>query len=109
MKISMPEYLRAFPLWMVFGVTAVGGLSACGSHQHRPCADISIPGKTVDFTASELKLLCGDPTNPDWNAIPREQVIYSLKTFLLQRGYYKPDVREAPQSLFFGPRSPHAG
>ncbi len=73
-------------------VVAFAGLGACASwRKPKLCPEITLDQK-VDFTRSEILLLCGDPKSEAWEEIPRPQVLYHLKTFLLDRGYYAPKI-----------------
>jgi len=80
--------------------------TSCASKKRKVCNDLFIEGKKVNFTESEQKLICGDSTNPAWNSIPRPQVVFHLKAFLLERGYFNPSVKEEPNSVLvtLGPR-----
>lgn len=61
------------------------------------CEDVVLHGREeLNFTSSELHLLCGDTKARDWQKIPRSQALFHLKTFLQARGYYYPE--EIPHS-----------
>lgn len=80
--------------------------TACASKKRKVCNDLFVEGEKINFTDSEQKLICGDSENPAWNSIPRPQVIFHLKAFLLERGYFNPAVKEEPTSVLvtLGPR-----
>lgn len=60
----------------------------------KPCPQVSIVDAKPNFTRSEKLLLCGDPHVYEWREIPAPQVRYHLKTFLLDRGYYQPEIQD---------------
>ncbi len=60
------------------------------------CPDLGILGdRSVAFTESELRLVCGDPKAMDWQKVPESQAIYALKTFLQDRGFYFSNVKSS--------------
>lgn len=73
-------------------------LSQCASQgPRRVCDDLEIdlPAHFTPFTESEKKLLCGDPKNSDWKEIPRTQMLYLLRVFLNERGYFDARIKDA--------------
>ncbi len=81
-------------------------LFCCSSRPQKVCDRLVLSGEHIAFSDSEKKLLCGDPSNPAWNQIPRQQVSFHLKTFLLERGYFDPQVNDENEimQVTLGPR-----
>jgi translocation and assembly module TamA len=75
-----------FVIIMLFGLS---GWGAKGDTILCPRFGFKSSGQ-VSLNDSELKLVCGDPKNPDWKEIPDNQAIFHLKAFLQLRGYYHP-------------------
>ncbi len=87
----------------------LGGLwlGACQSGPRLLCSDVEFENGKFRVSDSEKKLLCGDPKDPSWREIPRPQKIFSVKNFLLERGYYAPVIEERPEKIVvhLGPKS----
>lgn len=89
--------MNRFVLALSLAVSALF-LSRCASQgPRRLCHDLEIdlPAHFTPFTESEKKLLCGDPKNSDWKEIPRAQMLYHLRVFLNERGYFDARIVEA--------------
>jgi outer membrane protein assembly factor BamA len=71
------------------------------------CPEIQFQDTKINFNESENKLLCGDDTLEEWQEIPPKQVEYHLKSFLLERGYFDPDIKEKDNRIIVkvGPRT----
>lgn len=46
------------------------------------------PGLTPD----ETRLLCGDPSIPEWSSLPQSQLEFHLRSALASRGYHAPKI-----------------
>ncbi|MES2527248.1 MAG: BamA/TamA family outer membrane protein [Bdellovibrionota bacterium] len=60
------------------------------------CPTVKITGKKIDFSDTELNLICGDKKSHAWKYIPPYEAQFILKGFLQSRGYLNPhfEVKE---------------
>ncbi len=60
------------------------------------CPEVRMLGKKIDFSDTERKLFCGDPSSHAWKYIPPYQAEQFLRGMLQSRGYLSPkfEVKE---------------
>lgn len=72
-------------LWLMFWGPSFVALSSPPIQ----CPNIHL--KTpIQFSENELRLICGDPDNPEWQQVPTAEAKRFLTVFLQERGYHNP-------------------
>ncbi len=88
---------RFFPLIMLL---FSGSARAAAGAGEALCPQVRVEATTaLGFTELEKQLVCGDPKDPPWRNVPRNQARYMLGTFLQARGYYRYSFRDEPAAL----------
>ncbi len=77
--------LFAFILLLIFTSAAISDVTYCPT--------VKLSGRKINFTDTELQLICGDPKSHAWKYIPPYEAQYILKGFLQSRGYLSPEFK----------------
>ena len=71
------------------------------------CGKYQVAGpKRITFNGNEKTLICGDEKIEAWGEIPDNQAEYSIKNFLIDRGYYFPEFVKEGDMVTIYPGKP---
>ncbi len=82
-------------LQILFLCLASASYAFAAAEEWELCPGIRLKApEKIDFTDTEMVLMCGDANLNAWKSVPRSQAIFHMKAFLQVRGYYYPTLDE---------------
>jgi translocation and assembly module TamA len=104
MKSTIRNIFLALALMWGFGAEAA---TPSARRTQRVCEPLTLhTPEEISFSDTEIRLLCGDPHNDAWNNLPASQILFNLRSFLQERGFFLTEVEQTRPFIIVNLGSP---